>query len=243
MFFSPSELSSFWKIHPKGIVHVGAHKAEESDLYLEQEWGDIIWIEAQENLATELRRRLHPPIHSVISAAIWDQAGIELNLHIASNSQSSSLLNFGCDSKENPDIKMISETPVVTQRLDEILENVHNADFINLDIQGVELRALIGLGEKISEFNFIYLEVNSKYIYENCSLITEIDEYLFQKNYKRVGVRWRLFRHWGDAIYVKNSMHYSNFEQISQQISNLVFYAKQILSRLKQNFFRSKLSI
>lgn len=232
MFFTPRELSSLWRIHPKGIIHVGAHQAEESDLYIREDWGKIIWIEAQENLAAGLRKRLHPPIHTVISAAIWDQSGVELNLHVASNSQSSSLLNFGVDSKENPNIKMVSESPVVTSRLDKILENVSGADFINLDIQGAELRALMGLGEKISEINFIYLEVNSKHVYENCSLITEIDEYLLQKHFKRVGVRWRLFRNWGDAIYVKKTTHYCFLERVSQQKSTLIFYAKQIFSRL-----------
>jgi FkbM family methyltransferase len=232
MLFTPRELSSLWRIHPKGIIHVGAHQAEESHLYIREEWGNIIWIEAQENLATELRTRLHPPIHTVISAAIWDQSGVELNLHVASNSQSSSLLNFGVDSKENSNIRMISETPVVTSRLDQILENVNEADFINLDIQGAELRALIGLGDKISEINFIYLEVNSKQVYENCSLITEIDEYLYKKHFKRVGVRWRLFRNWGDAIYVKNSTHYRFLERVGQSISTLLFYTKQVFSRL-----------
>jgi len=87
MFFTPSELSSLWRIQPKGIIHVGAHQAEESDLYIREGWGNITWIEAQENLVAALRKRLHPPLHTVISAAIWDQSGVELNLHVASNSQ------------------------------------------------------------------------------------------------------------------------------------------------------------
>ena len=49
--------------------------------------------------------------------------------------------------------------------------------------------------------NCIYTEVNTKYIYENCALMTEIDEYLGTFNFHRVETK--MTKHgWGDALYI-----------------------------------------
>ena len=232
MFFSPTELARRWNITPRGVVHVGAHLAEEADAYALNSWGKVIWIEAQEDLVAELRNKLNPAVHTIICAAVWDSTGIELDFNIASNSQSSSLLNFGPDSKENKGIKMIGKSTVTSMRLDELLPKDSKADFINLDIQGVDLRALVGLGDRIKDFNYIYLEVNSKHVYEDCALISEIDLYLFQMGFKRVAVRWRLFKHWGDAFYVRNSFTYPLRLRLIQRWMNTKFYILQVLSRI-----------
>ena len=76
------------------------------------------------------------------------------------------------------------------------------ANFLNIDIQGAELLALKGMGELINYFDYLYLEVNRDYVYKNCALVDEIDEYLLKYNYVRVETSWTNAQ-WGDALYMK----------------------------------------
>ena len=79
-----------------------------------------------------------------------------------------------------------------TQLLKDILpkyEDIH-FNFLNLDIQGAELKALKSMGDYLNNVDYIYTEVNSDYVYEDCALITELDDYLSQFNLKRVETKW-----------------------------------------------------
>jgi hypothetical protein len=47
MLISPEEISKYFKIHPKYILHVGAHQAEEVLDYEKMGWaskGEIHWV-------------------------------------------------------------------------------------------------------------------------------------------------------------------------------------------------------
>ena len=55
-------------LNPIGVLHVGAHQAEESDEYLQNGFADanpIIWIEAQNELVEVLRSKLDPTRNKV----------------------------------------------------------------------------------------------------------------------------------------------------------------------------------
>ena len=47
------------------------------------------------------------------------------------------------------------------------------------------------------------LEVNLAEVYEGCPLVGEIDEFLKDYSFERVGTYWQS-ESWGDAIYVKH---------------------------------------
>ena len=53
-------LTKIWNVRPTGVIHVGAHQAEESADYTRLEWGNVIWVEAQPDLAAELAKTLDP---------------------------------------------------------------------------------------------------------------------------------------------------------------------------------------
>ena len=75
-------------------------------------------------------------------------------------------------------------------------------NFLNFDIQGAELKALKGMEEYLDKVDYLYTEVNSDYVYKDCALITEIDDYLKQFNLVRVETSWTDCK-WGDAFYIK----------------------------------------
>ena len=153
-----------------------------------------------------LNSQLNPLLHKVIEAAVWEENGVPLKLHIASNSQSTSLLNFGSHTDSYPDITYVSEINVSTKRLDSLIKLDEMPNFINLDIQGVELSAIKSLGPLLDAVNYIYTEVNKVEVYEGCTLVDDLDRYLLSEGFKRVTTRWYLKEGWGDALYIRESM-------------------------------------
>jgi FkbM family methyltransferase len=233
-----SELVKFWDLTPKGVLHVGAHEAEEAAAYEEAGWIPVVWVEAQAKLVEKLIGRLNQRHHIVIHAAIWDVEGIKKSFNVTSNSQSSSLLEFGTHSISYPSVEVAENIEVTTSRLDTILNKHEIPNFVNLDIQGVEGRAILSLGDTISEVDAIYTEVNRWEVYRGCTLINELDVLLESKGFKRVVVRWVLGKGWGDALYLRTDRRKIS---ISRRVllfkHQIQFYTPQIFELVK-NFIR-----
>jgi FkbM family methyltransferase len=230
----PIDLSKHWNIFPSGVLHVGAHVAEEKALYVEANWGPVIWVEAQPELAADLNLKFSGTTDQVICATIWDKNDVDLTLKISSNSGSTSLLDFGTHQDSYPQISFISEINVVTSRLDKILDSRSLPNFLNLDIQGVELQALRSLGDLITQLNFVYVEINTKEVYQGCTKLVELDEFLKVNGFRRIITR-RYFRHgWGEAMYVRNQIDTKRLKSIFARTSNAIqFYIPQIKNLLR----------
>jgi len=239
MFIKVSELSKYWSMAPTGVLHVGAHLAEEASDYEKFSWLPVIWVEAQPDLVAKLVSKLDASKHKVIEAAIWEEDGVAFKLHIASNSQSSSLLNFGSHSDSYPDITFVSEIDVMTKRLDSLLKKEEMPNFVNLDIQGVELSAIKSLGNLLLSVDYIYTEVNKNEVYKDCTLVKNLDEYLSVNGFERVSTRWYLKEGWGDALYIRNSkMGMSTFlKRFTYEFFTFKFYARQFASMCKRYVF------
>ena len=236
MYITVSELSKYWNIAPTGVLHVGAHLGEEASDYEKFGWTPVIWVEAQPSLVKVLNSKLDPSKHKVIEAAIWEEDGVPLKLHIASNSQSTSLLNFGSHADSYPDITFVSEIDVSTKRLDSLITPDEMPNFINLDIQGVELSAIKSLGKLLLSVDYIYTEVNKNEVYEGCTLVTDLDEFLVVNGFKRVSTRWYLREGWGDALFIRSSMtpKKSPIKKLFSFNLSSKFYARQYASRFLQ---------
>jgi FkbM family methyltransferase len=122
----------------------------------------------------------------------------------SNNGQSSSFLDLGLHKDLHPHVWYIESFQTETKLLKDIICN-YNIDFnfLNLDIQGTELKALKGMEDYLKIVDYIYTEVNSDYVYKDCSLIDEIDNYLDNFGFKRVEVVWYEKCQWGDAFYIK----------------------------------------
>ena len=183
---------------------MGAHDGEEQDDYNKLEWGPVTWVEALPSKVRLLSQRLEAP-HSVIEACVWDTNQTEMVLHETNNGQSTSLFEFGTHESNYPEIEVIDEIKVLTKRLDSLDIDFHQIDFLNLDIQGAELQALKGMGEKMLEISYVYSEVNRENVYKGCALISEIDEFLIEKGFMRIDTIWTN-NGWGDALWVKTEL-------------------------------------
>ena len=242
MYISVKLLTKVWKINPQSIIHVGAHNAEEYDEYERYNWigtdnRRAIWVEAQKNLALNLRKRLPVDRNIISNFAVWHTDFLKLDLNIASSSQSSSLFDFDEHLIEYPMIQMISTEEVSTRRLDSIINESHlNPDFLNLDVQGAELVALQSLGDKIKKFKWIYTEVNFKSLYKNTPLVGDLDEYLSTHEFKRIATYRVSDAGWGDALYIKKGNYsgglIAKIVVLGFSIDHKIKLAKKIIRRL-----------
>jgi len=222
------ELMKDFNVKPTSILHVGAHLAEESSEYDKYFNVPVLWIEAQPKLCIELRKTLNPKTNTIVEACIFEIDDELLTFNISSNSQSSSILQLGTHAETYPDVKVTEKVIVKTKRLDTILDGKEVPDFINLDIQGVELKALKSLGISMSKVKMVYTEVNKWNVYDGCDLIKDIDDYLRVYGFKRITVRWIFRAGWGDALYVNRNVLPRNFRQIIRSNYRLLkFYILQ----------------
>lgn len=197
-----------YNMNISGILHIGAHKCEELNKYKQHGLTNnkIIWVEGNPNLVKFISNMDDTIIIKNFICCDTDEN--ESILNISNNGQSSSILELGTHKKHYPYIKYIDTIKVKNKRIDTMYkeDNIPNtfANFLNIDIQGAELLALKGTGKILHNFDYVYLEVNRDYVYKNCALIKEIDDYLFKFNFKRVETKWT-HENWGDALYIKNN--------------------------------------
>ena len=187
-----------------GSFHVGAHDCEELLFYnsLGLKNDDIIWIDAIPSKVTEALNRGIP---NVYNAVITDKDDEEIIFNISNNVQSSSILELGTHLQEHPHVIYVDKIKQNSITIDTFFEK-NNIDaskynFWNFDIQGAELLALKGAIKSIKYAKVLYLEVNEKELYKNCSLINEIDTFLSQYNFKRI-LTYITEHGWGDALYI-----------------------------------------
>jgi FkbM family methyltransferase len=237
VLISVSELSRYWGVSPNGVLHIGAHLGEEAQEYENFNWIPIIWVEAQPLLVKKLESKFQHPNHRVINAAIWNEDNVSLKLHVASNSMSSSLLEFGSHASSYPEIKFVNEIEVLTKRIDTLLDATDMPNFLNIDIQGAELAAIQSLGDLITKVDYIFVEVNKREVYKECTRVGDLDSFLEDKGFNRVTTRWYVKQGWGDALYIRNSK--VKFRKPNQYLAVLLkdflFYFRQILSFLQIN--------
>ena len=246
MLISCKEINSIWGIKPNGILHIGAHEAEESKEYSRLSWGPVIWIEAQSNLARKLKSSLNSKDNKVIHAAVWDVDGIEIELKITNNSQSTSLLELGTHSYDYPEVVVTGTEKIITSRVDSLLDDSAKFDLINLDIQGAELHALNGMGDLLDRVNYVYTEVNKKKVYVDCAQIEEIEEFLGQKGFAKVCVRWIPNKGWGDALFIRRGKLNTNpitWSKIKIYTARFyVLYVYHEIAHVAKVLLRSKLA-
>ena len=191
-------------IHVFGSFHIGAHECEELDFYnqLGLKPEDVVWIDAIPSKVNEATKRGIP---NVYNAVITDKDDEEIIFNVSNNGQSSSVLEFGTHSQEHAWVVYVDKINMNSITIDSFFER-NNIDaskynFWNFDIQGAELMALKGAAQSIKYAKAIYLEVNEKELYKNSCLITEIDSFLYQYNFKRV-FNHRTPHGWDKALYI-----------------------------------------
>ncbi len=191
----------------RGAIHVGAHEGCERNWYIQQGFNQVIWFEPNKEIFDRLQKRIEiVQGHLAYNFGIHDTLS-EAILHIASNDgQSSSILNLGMHLFYHPNISYIDDQKIKMVRLDDFFKmgkhNLSDFNFLNIDVQGVELNVLKSFGPLINKIDYIYTEVNEEKLYKDCCLISDVDEYLKKFGFIRKQTKMSPYK-WGDAFYLK----------------------------------------
>lgn len=210
MLFSFNDLSNQLNKPIKGVIHVGAHKAEEHVFYKTNGIEKTVWIEANPTLLNDiLGRTILSPGQSVHLAVAHERDFDIVRLNVANNGESSSILDLDYHKIAHPHIHYVGHVDMPTRRVDSIMikggYDVKEFNFMNVDVQGAELLVLKGSTQLLEKtIDYIYTEVNEKPLYKDCALVGQIDEFLSPYGFKRALTKMTEFG-WGDAIYVKNT--------------------------------------
>lgn len=213
MLINVSELKQRFDIKVDGILHIGAHTCEELKDYLSLgvDPACVIWIEAQPQLV-EQNKKENPQLN-IYQALIDVEDNKQVCFHVTKNdvtgdSQSSSILEFGSHAKSHPQVKIANTVHMITSRMDSVIKRnnipMHKINFINLDIQGVELRALKSMESYLPHIDYIYTEVNTEEVYKGCDQMDDLTQYLSTFGFKLADSRIYKEYGWGDAFYIKN---------------------------------------
>jgi FkbM family methyltransferase len=197
MLIPLSELGSF---RGRSVLHVGAHACEEAEAYANAGIERVIWVEANPQLVREQRAKGF----EVYEALVSDTTGDTVPFFVTTNTQSSSMLPLAKHLEFYPDIVVKDILSLETITLADLAKKhawpIEKLTWANFDLQGMELRALKGLGKLIDGLQFIYTEVETAELYKGCGRLHELDEFLGQCGFERTHLRMT-DQGWGDAFY------------------------------------------
>ena len=217
-------LVSKYEMKVKGIIHIGAHRGEEVD-------------EFKKMFGQEIKLHLFEPQseHFKILEAMYESnSDIKLynfgcgdkkenvNLNKADNDGlSSSVLNPKLHLNLHPEVKFISKELIKIEKLDSF--KIQDSNFVAIDVQGYELKALKGGVDTIKKLDYIYLEINKEEVYEDCPLVDDIDKFLIDFGFLRVETKYAYdYLPWGDAFYIKKNL-ITQKQKAKSKIKNYIF--------------------
>ena len=237
-----------YRCNISGVSHFGAHLGQEVNAYLENNIDHIHLFEPQSNIFEALYKK-----YKDIDSISFYNFGLGNNeetvsIFLDSNKkESSSILKPKKHISLYPDIIFEGTEDIQIKKYDSL--SITNVNFLNIDVQGYELIALMGSENSLNEIDYIYTEVNNEELYENCSLVDEIDRFLKFHNFIRVTTAWHDDLAWGDAFYINKNLislrvyWFSLLKNFIFKINifkyiNLKFF--QLISFVKKRWYRFK---
>jgi FkbM family methyltransferase len=177
----------------KGVLHLGAHKGEEADIY---QWlgKKVIWVEAIPKIFNELKDNLYfYSNQNAYCLLLGDMDNIKKSFYISNNdSVSSSLFKFSrntLDGKYFLEQKLETKNEIILEmsKLDTFVKknniNISNYNHWIIDLQGAELLALKGAENSLEFCDSLLIEISKVDIYENGVLWPELKNWLIKRNF------------------------------------------------------------
>ncbi len=205
MSFDYVKLCPSLDLTPRGVIHVGAHEGQETELYASMGFSAGLFFEPQPVLLERLVRRLQPyPHFRAVGSAVGSRVGTATMYAAVNDGLSSSLLKPKLHLEQYPDIPFPTTLEVPLTTLDEFFktDDISRYNFLNLDVQGYELEVLKGSMAILHRIDGILSEINRAELYEGCVMVEALEAFLSPFGFRRVAIEWS-GNTWGEAIYVK----------------------------------------
>jgi len=189
----------------RGIIHLGAHTAEEYESYASLT-DKVIWFEANQDLYQKIvQTTKNNPGHRIVMKAVSDYDGTGI-FRLVNHDYSSSLLPLLEHKRYYPSYVEVEQRRVPVTRLDTFFHeervSPNEFNFLAMDIQGGEACAIRGCGEMLKHIDYIYTEVNEAELYKGCMILPEFDRLLAEKGFVRRETKMYP-EQWGDAFYTR----------------------------------------
>jgi FkbM family methyltransferase len=204
MILSFTTMVKKYSMDIKGIIHIGAHRGQEIEEYVDNGIQDIIMFEPVSLNFNILEKRM-ADVNANISAYQVALGNEEKNvtMYLSDNDLiSSSVLRPKVHLQLHPGVGFPGTEEVEMKRLDSFAEETQNFNFINMDVQGYELEVLKGGAETLKHVDYVYCEINRDELYEGNAFVEDLDEFLSGYSMERVETDWAGTL-WGDALYVR----------------------------------------
>lgn len=201
-------LKEKYTMNVNGILHIGGHYGQEFDVYSKHNITELIFFEPTPETFKILEKNLSGKAILINKALGNENRQIEMNIEYSNQGQSNSILKPLLHLEQYPHIKFNEKIIVDMVRLDDFMENNESQidrskfNMINMDVQGYELEVLKGAEKTLEHIDYIMTEINRDLVYENCTMVNDLDEYLSKYSFKRVETTWDGIT-WGDALYLK----------------------------------------
>lgn len=188
------------KINPIGIIHVGAHWAQEHPIYKQMGVKRVVYIEPCSDAFAVLEKRFSDDenVRLLNVACGRSICEMEINIERANQGQSNSFFPLGTHAKHYPEIKFVDKEVVSVIPLDYV--ETSDCDFLMIDTQGSELDVLRGAEDTLKRMQWVYAEVNKESLYEGCPMVTDIDSFLNERGFTPINTVWTK-QGWGDRLY------------------------------------------
>jgi FkbM family methyltransferase len=194
------------------VLQVGAHRGQEIAAYENYGVDWAIMVEPQDEAFSKLSRRAAGRDHFIpVQALCSNEDGVECDFYVASNEgASSSLMRPMRHLEEYPKIAFPDRVKMTSTTLDTLVAREADRrpdldpacfDTLLIDVQGAELKVLIGAVRLLPTIRHVFTEVSYD-LYENGATLDQLQGFLrafgFQLHFLQLNRRG-----WGDGLFVR----------------------------------------
>jgi len=203
MLFNLYELLKKYEINPIGVIQIGAHYGQENQVYERLKIKNRAFFEPiKANF--DVLKKVVGTNHQIFNFALGNiETEMEMYVETVNQGQSCSLLKPAIHVIQHPDIVFNSKEIVQVKRLDDVGLNMENFNMILIDVQGYELEVFKGCEKTLEKIDIIISEINRDEVYENCTKIDELINFLSNFGFELKEHHW-LGKTYGDGLFIKN---------------------------------------
>lgn len=191
-------------LSPTGVIHVGAHWAEEHSDYKFCGIQNFVYVEPCKDAFSVMRAIFQESDSVKLFNVACGSKEEDMVMHVSHNNQgqSNSLLEPGLHLQQHPDVIFNDAELVKVVTLDSLPIEKEKYDLLAMDVQGYEGEVLLGAEKTLDNINVIYTEVNRGQTYSGNKEIEWMDGFLNYHGFARIETFWPSPNWtWGDAVY------------------------------------------
>lgn len=186
----------------KGVIHIGSHYGQENNLYNSIDIKNRIFFEPLNSNFSFLEKNIEPT-HTLVKKALGNEnKKVSMYVEKQNSGQSSSILKPKLHLTQYPNIVFENTEIVDMIRLDSFEKDLTDYNFIVIDVQGYELEVFKGAEKTLQNIDYIISEINRDELYENCTKIEQLIEFLSTYGFEFVESNW-VGGTWGDGLFIK----------------------------------------